>query len=170
MPATGTQLSGPSIAPCPVPCSCRCMLSSCVLCCSCAFGRGVKNVFFRIFSGVEYGPKYAIFFGRGRGVFRVFRSVFSVFPYSRVLRSWQCGPCARPPPPAATARRGGLPPPPALLPSSYASKLTCGPGQSATQPRSTRAQRQRHSTPALEPNRAPRALGQWRRARRISWC
>ena len=41
---------------------------------------GELKTFFRIFSGVEYGPKYAIFFGRGRGVFRVFRSVF---PYWR---------------------------------------------------------------------------------------
>ena len=41
---------------------------------------GELKTFFPYFSGVEYGPKYAIFFGRGRGVFRVFRSVF---PYWR---------------------------------------------------------------------------------------
>ena len=47
---------------------------------SCVALRGVKTFFSVFFSGVEYGPKYAIFFGRGRGVFRVFRSVF---PYWR---------------------------------------------------------------------------------------
>ena len=44
---------------------------------------GELKTFFSVFflkSNTDRNPKYAIFFGRGRGVFRVFRSVF---PYWR---------------------------------------------------------------------------------------